>query len=249
MGKEIRGIARWPRMARDASMSEPRERPILFSSPMVRAILSGAKVQTRRIVKPQPVRDHEYLGGWAIKTKRSDTSVASINQGIYPEACPYGKVGDRLWVRETCKRGKLPHILTGEPTKNEIAVYAADDEPCTEELGFDLVPWWKGPVCASIHLPRWASRITLEITAVRIEQLNCITDSDARAEGIHCFKLPNGNVYGYDPKGTPGKMVMDSATDAYAALWEKINGAGSWKINPFVWVVSFKRIDATPNPR
>jgi len=223
-------------------MSEPRERPILFSSPMVRAILSGAKVQTRRIVKPQPVRDHEYLGGWAIKTKRNDVSVASINQGIYPEACPYGKVGDKLWVREGL------HRPDGDPW-----LYRADDLPVMVDKAEEtaMLVWAhhkEQDYCPGIHAPRWASRITLEISGVRIEQLNCITEADALAEGIHRFKLPNGNVYGYDPNGTPGKMVMDSATDAYAALWEKINGAGSWKNNPFVWVVSFKRIKCYVEP-
>ena len=230
-------------------MSNQRERPILFSSPMVRAILSDAKVQTRRIVKPQPV-DYDFgVGEPRFRPAFTEPDIIPGYKatGIEHEPCYLKKkpfiAGDHLWVREGL------HRPDGDPW-----LYRADDLPVMVDKAEEtaMLVWAhhkEQNYCPGIHAPRWASRITLEITGVRIERLNCITESDALAEGIHRFKLPNGNVYGYDPRGTPGKMVMDSATDAYAALWEKINGAGSWKINPFVWVVSFKRIDAAPNSR
>jgi len=166
-----------------------KERPILFSGPMVRAILEGRKTQTRRIVKPQPLRDR---------------GVMAFNDGEHPQMrCPYGKPGDRLWVRETWCPDVEPYTFR----------YKADgDEPLER---------WR----PSIHIPRWASRITLEVVSVRVERLQNISEDDALAEGITLVE-----------RGT-------SPVDQFNKLWESINGPGSWEANPWVWVVEFKRIE------
>lgn len=140
--------------------------------------------------------------------------------------CPYGQPGDRLWVRETYIRGG-----NGKP------LHCADADP--NELG---LAWENGfRKTPSIFMRRWESRITLELTAVRVERLNDISEEDGKAEGIHAF-AGNLGLYGYDPKGTPGPMVGGTAKEAYALLWESINGKGSWEKNPWVWVLAFKRV-------
>jgi hypothetical protein len=183
-----------------------KERPILFSAPMVRAILERRKTQTRRIMKPQPYgflfqKPVKSLGGAEIK-------------------CPYGQTGDRLWVRETwgtdapnldtCRRGVESDGLFYGP------YYAADAD------WFDNHTVRMRP---SIHMPRWASRITLEITNVRVERLQDISREDAIAEG------------------TPPPDAAYSMRDSYMMLWESINGRGSWATNPWVWVIEFKRFE------
>jgi len=211
-----------------------KERPILFSGPMVRAILEGRKTQTRRVVKPK----HEFF---------VDDGHDGTNRVYYPcyvtgepepqeILCPYGGVGKRLWVRETW--AVVPKV--------------SDDGPKHKAKGDGTGATWRAdwngnpsgfPWKPSIHMPRWASRITLEITGVRVERLNDISETDAQAEGIHNFGGGLG-LFGYDPKGTPGPMVGGSATEAFALLWESINGPGSWSLNPWVWVVEFKRISS-----
>lgn len=230
------------------SIDEVKERPILFSAPMVRAILEGRKTQTRRIVKPAHVEDFDFIGGgpngepatrdsiWLqygpLTEDNGDTTEPQwlVSGTEYPEegSCPlgqlYGAVGDRLWVRET-------HSVS---TIDPMGVwYWADGNP-------SLGDWTKPR--PSIHMPRWASRITLEITGLRVQRLHEISEADAIAEGIHEFKLPNGSVYGYSPHGTPGYACTDDPVSAYAFLWEKINGAESWDANPWVWVIEFKQL-------
>jgi len=174
-----------------------KERPILFSGPMVRAILEGRKTQTRRVVKPQPA----HIPGIG--------TVLNIDT-ITGRACPYGNPGDRLWVREAWAHRRW---MLGDASPNPTTVYRADGE--------DL----KG--CArwrpSIHMPRWASRIALEVVSVRVERLQDISEEDAKAEGIDW-------VIGYR-----------SRIPLFSALWERINGLGSWNANHWVWVVEFKR--------
>jgi len=183
------------------------ERPILFSAPMVRAILAGTKTQTRRVVKPahkawmdQPVT--HQLGEW---DKRP---------------LPYGKPGDRLWVRETWQavsgNDRARHIMTHPRPDRGWLEYAAT--PRADEPAYKWRP--------SIHMPRWASRIMLEVTGVRVERLQDISEADAMAEGV-----------------TAGKYTgLDRAyARAYSDLWEQINGPGSWDANPWVWVIEFKR--------
>jgi hypothetical protein len=181
-----------------------KERPILFSAPMVRALLNGNKTQTRRIVKRLEVRDGMPEPEWASLLK----------------CCPYGQPGDRLWVRETFNRtnpgGNDGHYFFRATEANEFP---------------DAI--WK----PSIHMPRWASRITLEVTGVRVDRLQDISESDAVAEG--CAKNHNGYYWGA-PHPVSGLKQMASAVGAYRDLWESINGPGSWDLNPWVWCVSFK---------
>lgn len=184
-----------------------REHPILFSGPMVRAILSGTKSQTRRIVKPQPPPEREAILAKFPKQK----------------GCPYGQPGDRLWVRETLKCDTHGNWH-----------YAADNDvvqlPAGSAWTEHMLAWAHhkdGDTCVSIHMPRWASRITLEITGVRVERLQDISHRDALAEGVD-----------YDvskPDGAP--------LPRFQALWDKINGKRApWASNPWTWVLSFKRV-------
>lgn len=184
------------------------DRPILFNDAMVRAILAGTKTQTRRVVKGDPLR-------WL------DESGFSPDFMSHPEndLCPYGQPGDRLWVRETFQRFS---------DDGEI-LYKADP------AGFDEMNELKRDGCLearwrpAIHMPRWASRITLEVTAVRIERLQQISEEDAKAEGAI---------------GALNNSIGDNwcAREAFAALWQSINGPGSWDANPWVWVIEFKRL-------
>lgn len=228
-----------------------KERPILFSAQMVRAILAGHKTQTRRVVKlDREKRAHPELSismrgdGDARIELWPDTGRAFGNFARTSRlACPYGVPGDRLWVREAHwlygrwrKNGKTS---TGRQRWRFVATYghnvqansgeyvrfqAPDRKPAAEELGFHRRP--------SIHMPRWASRITLEITGVRVERLQDISESDARAEG------GSGSV------GVAIEMGLEpfTAIDSFRAIWESINGPESWDANPWVWVVEFTRL-------
>lgn len=179
-----------------------KEHPILFNAAMVNAILSGTKTQTRRIVKPQPdVVDYDT--DLVMQFTSDDQRLGRLGKVIN---CPYGEIGDQLWVRETFG-------LAGDKD-NHVLHYRATHYRDGKNMG------WK----PSIHMPRWASRIQLEITNISIEHLKSITYSDAVSEGTTYEK-------GYtDPR------------DAYKRLWESINGEGSWEVNPWVWVIEFKRI-------
>lgn len=193
-----------------------KERPILFSAPMVRALLDDSKTQTRRIIKGSPshvhwnpvvVGDH---GGWTDEHGRS-------------VKCPYGQPGDRLWVRETVAR--RPASMLGIEATNgvESAYYVADGEDVVDQNEFNICPWFNGPVCVSIHMPRWASLITLEIASVRAERLQDISEADAMAEGLTRIEY-KGESWGFDGGNPTG---YGSPTGAYRALWESINGPGS----------------------
>ena len=203
-----------------------KERPILFSSSMVRALLAGTKTQTRRVVKRQPpagatfVRyDPDSISWDAVTPARpmGGNLGSQPQQMHFTEHCPYGAPGDRLWVRETWNtfEGWAGYFYAADDHSFGIG---ADDDP--DHIPEHAVRWRP-----SIHMPRWASRITLEITAVRVERLQDIDHDDARAEG--CI--------GDD---------VDSPAGHYETLWEQINGAGSWAANPWVWVVSFRRIES-----
>lgn len=177
-----------------------KDRPILFSAPMVRAILEGRKTQTRRIMKPQPVTGP---GG------------SQIIDGKSVRFC----LGDRLWVRETwCK------------TRNRYLYRASccDDKPSanTDDWDAPIDDRWK----PSIHMPRAASRITLEVTGLRVERVQDITEADAVAEGV---------TETFDSAG--GCHERTTAAENFRALWEQINGVQSWAESPWVWVVEFRR--------
>lgn len=198
------------------------ERPILFSAPMVRAILAGTKTQTRRAVKGWPL---EWLSP---SIGFSPEYVAMPENG----ACPYGHPGDRLWVREAFIHEPADYCWEASvsiPCRPASTVYRADQEGDTRGAG------WK----PSIHMPRSLSRITLEVTGVRVERLQDISEADAQAEGcaLECM-TPTGDDSGSAIHGPGG----------YIALWESINGPGSWDKNPWVWVIEFKRTDQRTKP-
>lgn len=195
-----------------------KERPILFSGPMVRALLAGTKTQTRRVAN-KPVK-HPDLGNLY-----SPGALVLENepQHVIERACPYGQPGDRLWVRESgWERPDRTQRMLQEGADTWAPYYYAADGENGEELRS-----WGFKVRPSIHMPRTASRILLEIVGVHVERLNEINRGDAMAEGCPFQNMSEG----YDPRKW------------YADLWEQINGTGSWESNPWVWVVEFKRVE------
>lgn len=235
-----------------------RERPIIFNADMVRAVLDGRKTQTRRIIKVQPESNQLGLLRITDSAKRNDIGkyhwAESNATGNHVRsklfACPFGAVGDHLWVKETWSA--VSHAFDDDglmidyvPDRPAIAVhekpfgngyysghaiYAADggftwgdDDGCVDGRSC-----WK----PSIHMPRWASRIVLEITGVRVERLNSMTESDALSEGCHGG---HGSIPGYMYSATPHEH--------FHHLWESIYGADSWQANPWVWVIEFKRVE------
>lgn len=227
-----------------------KERPILFNSVMVRAILDGRKTQTRRIVKPEPVQPCEgayfdkYNKGTQWNWWTSDNKQC-LNQII---KCPFGKVGDSLWVRETWGHFEpvydgiewipdRPFLKSGERKFGKGYIDAniiwAVDGPFawSDEDSCEEVSRW----IPSIHMPRWASRINLEITDIKVERLNDISEEDAKAEGI---EDPISVMMSYDPNAD----LVDSYVAAFCSLWSSVYGQDSWKSNPWVWVINFKRI-------
>jgi len=240
-----------------------KERPILFSAPMVRALLDGSKTQTRRALK---VRCQEI--GERDDGSRWPWSEHPDNAGDHWHACPYGQPGDRLWVREIWgvvsndwdADGNLVDWTPDRPATavNEMrfgqgyysghAIYAADGSyewAGDDDGGGEPRSAWH----PSIHMPRAASRILLQMVSVRVERLNDCSKKDAIAEGIHRYEhvwrdaeYPLEDV-AYEPvKGSPTRYSCP--VQAYQALWESINGPGSWDANPWVWVVEFKRAAA-----
>lgn len=206
-------------------------RPIIFSTPMVLAILAGRKTMSRRLVKPQP--------------KSEGDSPYRIGNGEYAiaRACPYGKVGDILWVRETWR----PAI---DDVKWDCIEYKADGariKPSiqNENTGFkfsvdcdDAAESGYARWRPSIHMPRWASRLSLVITNTRIERLHAITGKDILAEGA--ILRAHDDAFGHNPVSAfDGKVYMD-LTSLWARGWESIYGKGAWAANPWVWVVQFK---------
>ena len=191
------------------------ERPILFSAPMVRAILSNTKTQTRRVVKD--------TGLYAIDAAIHGPETAARELLALASRCPYGIPGDRLWVREAWGfnpdfPGLLGHIF-----------FRAD---CGHE--HDGIKWRP-----SIHMPRAASRITLEVTEVRVERLAIISEADAIAEGLK--PLSEGTDRTWTVDADP-RSEHESPRDTYRWLWESINGPGAWDKSPWVWVVEFRRV-------
>lgn len=212
------------------------ERGMIFNSEMVRAILDGRKTQTRRPIK-FPFKDRN-LG-----CELSGNELAGeLSAGNYLNS-PFGKPGDRIWVRETFQ-GPLfdfdqmdAYCKDSTPfEKSQFCVYKADGKPAPEFFDADdnLHYCWR----TSIHMPRWASRITLEITDARVERLNAISEEDARAEGI----IDGGCLNCGEPEPCACANPEPDATDAFACLWQSIYGQENWNANPWVWVIEFKRI-------
>ncbi|HBO1246099.1 TPA: hypothetical protein L4E97_004786 [Pseudomonas aeruginosa] len=202
-----------------------KERPILFTGPMVRAILEGRKTVTRRVMKPQP----DFLGSMV----DPNTPFKTLDAGLHARiTCPHGQPDDRLWVREAwAADAQVDAIAPRDLSQDEPIWYPADFS--VRQTGCSMIS--KGRGRPSIHMPRWASRILLEITAVRIERLQDISEKQALAEGV---ELEGEGVCWAGAAGT----ASDSPVESFRLLWELINGAGSWNANPWVWVVEFKRV-------
>ena len=206
------------------------DHPILFSSLMVRALLDGRKTQTRRVVKPQPPSGHVYVGRVLCSTHRADEGKwtwaleqAAILRDAHRVRCPYGQPGDLLWVREAWTTHKaFDHIAGSKLTTRSIG-YPADGKIET------------GRYRHARFMPRWASRLTLRITDVRVQRLNEISRADAIAEGLHHV---SDGCAPWGVKGLAGSWSGDPRL-SFAALWESINGPGSWDTNPWVWALTF----------
>lgn len=226
-----------------------KEHPILFSTGMVQAILAGRKTQTRRVIVPQ------FTQLWGSGVPHGCNRYgAHVNIPLNPPHprwggwaylfCPYGRAGDRLWVRETWGIASWYQPVGDEQHRFEAVRRRATDPD-------DSVTRWH----PSIHMPRWASRITLEITGIRVQRVQEISEADAAAEGVP----PNwcGNLAGWDPvehgylgvckdkDGDSEEGYHRTAREAYQELWDSLNakrGCG-WDANPWVWAINFKRID------
>lgn len=191
-----------------------KERPIIFSGPMVRAILDGRKTQTRRVLRQQPSGPDLHLCGWDWS---EGVCVFATRDGLHRETyCPYGAPRDLLWVREAWGQRREGGTVIGS-----APIYRADWVSCP-----DTPPRW----CPSIHMPRWASRLTLLVKSVRVERLQEISEEDAIAEGIGPFA---------------NSLTIDCDTESprsvFGALWDTINGKRApWARNPWVWVVDFE---------
>lgn len=243
-----------------------KEHPIRFNTAMVRAILDGSKTQTRRVLKvPANLLDK-------VRFERAEYAETSQQRqcGVFwgmvgdipvgpPIACPYGQPGDRLWVREA-----FAFTDTHCPEYEGSVDYRADGK-CYAVQSNELhdVPSmldpWKGPWKPSIHMPRWASRILLEIVSVRVERLQDISEADARAEGARRFDaIPVGELKRRDPDRWSMESPADTdeclttARAAFGNYFCKVNGktlhgvldTSPWGANPWVWVVEFKRVAA-----
>lgn len=231
------------------------ERPVIFNGEMVLAILDGRKTQTRRTVSDR----HLHLINVASQVGECYPLESGIDhansQSYYREHCPFGKVGDRLWVRETfatlgnedgCAIDWDENLVKGGG-QEAARIYRASCEQKSGNYGLwsipDIADWkphtwnvqYEGSWVPSIHMPRWASRILLEITAVRVEQLKDISQPDAIAEGgppSHPSIDAVSRDYGFP----------DFSRSWFAQTWQHIYGEESWNANPWVWVIEFKRV-------
>ncbi len=223
-----------------------KERPIIMGADSVMAILGGRKTQTRRVVKPQPIHmpegayidpynhNYEHFTAWTLDDKMLLNCGGNIKNTAHWK-CPYGVIGDRLWVRESWAslgfhEDNVPiHVLKDNDGIEHDVVYSAEcpdfewlDEngSCEYNKNGTQASHWKSPM----FMPRWASRITLEITAIRVERLQDITEDDAIKEGFHNY-------------GTEVDTL-----DAFCEAWQSLNAKRGypWESNPWVWVVSFK---------
>lgn len=233
-----------------------RDRPILFSGPMIRAILDGKKTQTRRVVKPQPPQPEQVRAKAGIDFalfQRDDTPgiwyvegpVWAVRQLMDPPiptpswTCPYGEPGERLWVRESFY---CDHCFVGDYERTAAGSRSACEAEWREMVFYGEArdDWkgceWDGGVPGlkpSIHMPRWASRLTLEMTDVRVQRVQEISEPDAYAEGIE-----TGTVV--------QDFGMDHARPAFRTLWDSLNAkrGHSWESNPWVWCLTFRRVES-----
>jgi len=199
------------------------ERPILFSGAEVRAILAGTKTQARRIVKPHP--DADGLVRLACQSLWNDTDAREYR-------CPFGVAGDRLWVKETWQHAKVQHCLCSQASEPVPCDDWQEGNGCRADRGQVVygangagVRRWR----PSVHMPRWASRITLEVTGVRVQRVQDISEEDAMAEGC---------------AGDESGLTDHGVKNEFAVLWNNIHGPGAWERNEWVFAVSFKRLEA-----
>lgn len=224
-----------------------KERPILFSGPMVRAIREGRKTQTRRIVKPQPFIDPKRGLTWEPRghapNKPSyverNVNWNPISNAMMDFGCPQGQPGDWIWVRETWRTtDSLDHCKPSDLRPGAPVEYRAGGHNVN---GFQGEPMTgMGRWRPSIFMSKWMSRIILEIVSVRVEMLQDIGDEDAEAEGINRIAHGRSGYYYSAFRNEPGPDNWCHAVPAYKELWESINGPGSWDQNPWVWVIEFK---------
>jgi hypothetical protein len=232
------------------------ERPIIFSGPMVKAILDGRKTQTRRVAKPPAKAVFLPNDYWRIDLDEPGTAYLDDESGRLRIACPYGQPGDRLWVRETWWSDRRePGVAVYDATP-EWGKYRDATEPIRsthlddtlttrEEARAAMLPkfWSKRP---SIFMPRWASRLTLIVKAVKIERLHEISTADCLAEGIRHAEPPSPVNFYTDGAST----VSSTPHGAFGGLWCHLHGAESWNDNPEVVAISFSvhecNIDAMP---
>lgn len=236
-----------------------KERPILMHARSIKGILEGRKVQTRRIIKNPPTGLRDLQSEHARNIRLVDGGIqCDWFAGVYsiPIKCPYGLAGDRLWVRETFYYDLVP---TGRLTLSDAKHFCMDDlyyradgeccdqipECCCAEIG---KPRWR----PGIHMPRWASRLTLEIASVRVERIQSISADDCLAEGVQipvnatslnpllCItsRVDSHKLWSDHKNAT----ADDWLTGYFALLWEETNGKGAWQRNDWCWVISFKRL-------
>ncbi|HCE5825676.1 TPA: hypothetical protein NHK69_002140 [Pseudomonas aeruginosa] len=224
-----------------------KERPILFTGPMVRAILEGRKTVTRRVMKYQPHEDASVtVGNYNItvvdrhgeQQPGPEAFGAWWSDGERGCISPHGQPGDRLWVREAwAADAQVDAIAPRDLSQGEPIWYPADFS--VRQTGCSMIS--KGRGRPSIHMPRWASRILLEITSVRVERLQDITEDQAEAEGV---ERPENitNVDVWDGAERELFNAMNQPRARFRRLWSDINGSESWDANPWVWVIEFERV-------
>jgi hypothetical protein len=210
----------------------------MFNTEMVRAILDGRKTQTRRVIKPEWSR--------CLDLEDPDDARKAMEQ------CPYGQPGDQLWVRETYTPKSLPEV------KNCDVIYKANFNT-SDGFGSEIIDFNTGELTPliwypSIFMPRWASRITLEVVKVRVERVQEISEEDAICEGIYPLlaitpfirikKFAAPGIMATNVYGEHDDLRFSTATDAFKELWNSINAKRGceWDVNPWVWVIEFKRI-------
>lgn len=222
------------------------ERPILFSGAMVRAILDGHKTQTRRVVKPQPGEfihvDFDERRGWHLWW---DCCKSCGDPDVWQEyadlKCPYGAVGDRLWARETWATPKINDHYRPRDTSPVHPIYYAADASHGKLVRWSDEETELGKLRPSIFMPRWASRITLEITGIRVERVQDIGKDGRKAHDVLAEGITDANIEHWRKWLHPD----DAPAHTYGVLWDSINGKRpgcSWAANPWVWVVEFKPV-------
>lgn len=223
-------------------MDKVKERPILFSGEMVRAILDGRKTQTRRVVKPKA--NEKWLdwitdkNGNRLYDSNGNKRLLISSENGKEISCPYGVPGDLLWVRETHYRW----TGCGAPPRanfNRDRCYVDHPELLAMSRSGQIVS------VPSIHMPRWASRITLRVVDVRVERVQAISEGDAKAEGVTAWPGQfEGQTYYQDYSKEDWNVPQHTAAGSFRTLWDSINAARGfgWDANPWVWVVSFERV-------